>query len=103
MNQGVENESGHKKDDWPSLARSFRALAEENKGDPIKILDLLRSLEHLHQELREGVFQESLPDNRQRLYNLLKDIEVKGGWPYIPRMKLRSLIEKCLDPQDPQK
>jgi hypothetical protein len=39
------------------------------------------------------VFQVSLPDNRQALYALLKDIEEEGGWPYIDRMRLRSLLK----------
>jgi hypothetical protein len=38
------------------------------------------------------MFQVSLPDNRQALYALLKDIESQGGWPYIERMKLQSLL-----------
>jgi hypothetical protein len=33
-----------------------------------------------------------LPDNRQALYSLLKEIESKGGWPYIERMRLQSFV-----------
>jgi hypothetical protein len=55
-------------------------------------LALLRHLEELHKEIRDGVFQENLPDNRQRLYSLLKDIESEGGWPYIARMRLQALL-----------
>jgi hypothetical protein len=55
-------------------------------------LALLRQLEKLHKEVRDGAFQESLPDNRQRLYSLLRDIESEGGWPYIERMRLRELF-----------
>jgi hypothetical protein len=57
-------------------------------------LALLRTLESLHQEIRESVFQASLPDSRQALYALLKDMEATGGWPYIHRMKLQSFLEK---------
>ena len=38
-------------------------------------------------------FRDALPDNRQRLYRLLKDIEQEGGWPYIKRMQLLALLE----------
>jgi len=62
------------------------------QGDTIALLALLRQLEQLHREIRDGVFQESLPDNRQALYALLKDIESEGGWPYIERMRLQAYI-----------
>ncbi|MGL5084006.1 MAG: hypothetical protein ACRC8A_21175 [Microcoleaceae cyanobacterium] len=70
-------------------------------GDPLALLALLRTLESLHQEIRDSLFQETLPDNRQALYHLLREIESQGGWPYIPRMSLRSLQEKILD-QSPE-
>lgn len=93
MNKGIENESGQSLSDWQDVAEAIRALAGEHEGNPTELLALLRSLESLHEELREGLFQESLPNNRQRLYNLIKEIEANGGWPYIPRMKLRSLFK----------
>ncbi len=93
MNKGITTESGQSLLEWPELAEMFRAVAQTNKGNPTELLALLRSLENLHQELREGLFQESLPNNRQRLYNLLREIEANGGWPYIPRMKLASFLE----------
>lgn len=62
------------------------------QGDILAILALLRQLEKLHREVRDGIFQESLPDNRQALYSLLKDIEAEGGWPYIERMRLQNLM-----------
>jgi hypothetical protein len=93
MNQGIKKESGQSFSDWSNMAETFRALAKEHQGNPTELLALLRHLESLHQELREGLFQESLPNNRQQLYNLLKEIETEGGWPYIPRMKLRSFFE----------
>jgi hypothetical protein len=45
------------------------------------------------------LFQASLPDNRQALYALLKDIEESGGWPYVERLKLRSLLSNLPDPE----
>ena len=62
------------------------------QGDTVALLALLRQLEQLHRELRDGVFQESLPVNRQQLYSLLKDIESEGGWPYIERMRLQAFL-----------
>ena len=62
------------------------------QGDTIGLLALLRQLELLHREIRDGVFQASLPENRQGLYSLLREIESQGGWPYIERMRLQQLI-----------
>ncbi|MEM9924227.1 MAG: hypothetical protein AAF915_10840 [Cyanobacteria bacterium P01_D01_bin.50] len=62
------------------------------QGDILAILALLRQLEKMHREVRDGIFQESLPSNRQALYSLLKDIEAEGGWPYIERMRLQNLM-----------
>lgn len=93
MNINTESESiKNLHSDLRSFADSVRAIAENHQNDPIAILAILRTLESLHQELREGSFQKILPDNRQSLYSLLKDIETKGGWPYIPRLRLRYLL-----------
>uniref|UniRef100_B8HTW8 Uncharacterized protein n=1 Tax=Cyanothece sp. (strain PCC 7425 / ATCC 29141) TaxID=395961 RepID=B8HTW8_CYAP4 len=80
-----------------TIAQTVRDLAASYRGDSGKLLELLRLLESLHREVREEAFQEALPSNRQALYALLRDIERSGGWPYIPGMKLRSLLAK-LDP-----
>lgn len=86
----IESEKLHS--ELQSLAETVRTLAESCEGDSLLLLALLRTLESLHREVRDGLFQSSLPDNRQALYNLLKDIEASGGWPYIHRMKLRSIL-----------
>ncbi|MCY7272613.1 MAG: hypothetical protein LH702_02410 [Phormidesmis sp. CAN_BIN44] len=78
--------------DFEQIASSIKKLAEASKGDSTKLLALLRLLEGLHREVCEGLFQESLPDNRQALYALLRDIEAEGGWPYIRRLGLQSLL-----------
>jgi hypothetical protein len=75
-----------------TIAGTVRELAISHEGDNLAILNILRVLESLHQEIRDGLFQESLPDNRQALYKLLRDIETSGGWPYIHRMKLQWLL-----------
>lgn len=96
-----------------ALATEIRTLAKHRQGDTLAILELLRVLETLHREVQDNVFQPSLPDNRQALYALLRDIESQGGWPYIPRLKLQSLlasltpesagkpVTETLTPQDP--
>jgi hypothetical protein len=85
-------ESGQFSIELQDIASAIRALAQNFQGDSIALVSLLRHLEELHREIREGLFQASLPDNRQALYKLLKDIETEGGWPYIERMKLQALL-----------
>ena len=85
-------ESGQFSIELQDIASAIRALAQNLQGDSIALVSLLRHLEELHREIREGLFQASLPDNRQALYKLLKDIETEGGWPYIERMKLQALL-----------
>lgn len=75
-----------------SIAELLQTVAYRHQGDGVALLALLRVLEAAHREIRDSLFQESLPQNRQQLYTLLKDIEAEGGWPYIPRMKLQTLI-----------
>lgn len=75
-----------------ALAQRIEAVALNRRGDELALLELLRLLEQLHSQIRETWFQETLPTNRHRLYALLRDIEAKGGWPYIKRMPLRSLL-----------
>ena len=77
-----------------SIRRITWAIAQDHQGDSLSLLAILRLLEQVHQEIRDDLFQQSLPDNRQSLYKLLRDIETKGGWPYIYRMKLQSIMEK---------
>ena len=87
-------------DSLQDLSVVIRNLASHYQGDSLKLLALLRTLESLHQEVRENSFQAALPDNRQSLYSLLKDIETSGGWPYIHRMKLQFLLEKLQSASD---
>lgn len=76
------------------VSTTIRSLANHHQGDSLKLLALLRTLESLHQEVRENSFQAALPDNRQALYSLLKDMESSGGWPYIHRMKLQFFLSQ---------
>lgn len=75
------------------FVEDIRCLAQSYQGDAIAVLGLLRVLESLHREIRDGMFQECLPQNRQQLYALLRDIEAEGGWPHIPRMRVEALLQ----------
>ncbi|MDR9405198.1 MAG: hypothetical protein RI580_17400 [Halothece sp. Uz-M2-17] len=66
--------------------------AQEYQEDCLGLLMLLRVLEQLHWQIREKFFNPALPNTRQELYQLLRDIEENGGWPYIERSQLRSLL-----------
>ena len=77
-----------------SFAEEIRKLAKTAEGNTLDLLMILRTLEQLHQEIRENFFLASLPENRQQLYHLLREIEAEGGWPYIPRCSLKLLMEK---------
>lgn len=93
IDPNVKVESPEVGADLPAIALAVRTVAHRSEGDAISLLLLLRTLESLHTEIRDSLFQASLPENRQQLYALLRDIEASGGWPYIPRMRLRSLLE----------
>jgi hypothetical protein len=73
--------------------RVLLALAEGLDGDPVVLLDLLRRLEQLHRTIQDGAFRNSLPEDRNRLYQLLESMEDSGGWPYIPRLQLRTFLD----------
>ncbi len=62
-------------------------------NDPQRLLELLRTLEALHSDIRVNLLEPSLPNSRNDLYELLRDIDETGGWPYITRMKLRAFLQ----------
>jgi hypothetical protein len=82
-----------KNEPFQLIARSVQQEAIARKGDGLALLSLLRLLEALHRDIRETLFQDTLPTSRQDLYAFLRDIEASGGWPYIHRMKIRRLLE----------
>lgn len=71
-------------------------LAQTHQADSQALLTLLRSLELLHREICEQLFQPSLPDTRHQLYRLLREMDEAGGWPYIERLRLEDLLSKLL-------
>jgi hypothetical protein len=68
-------------------------LAQELEGQPEALLALLRRLEQLHRTIQDGPFRASLPEDRNRLFALLAEMERSGGWPYIPRLQLRTFLD----------
>jgi hypothetical protein len=92
MSDGKDFEPDQLRSGLQKISDTALQLAENHQGESLALLAILRTLERLHHEIRDGLFQESLPDNRQALYSLLRDIESSGGWPYIHRMKLQLLL-----------
>ena len=75
----------------PAL-KTLRELSELHRDDPESLLLILRDLEALHRDIQDDAFRESLPEDRQQLFALLKTMERSGGWPSIPRLQLRTFI-----------
>jgi len=72
---------------------SLEQLANHLHGQPEDLLDLLRRLEKLHRSIQDGPFRNSLPADRNDLFGLLAEMERSGGWPYIPRLQLRTFMD----------
>ena len=83
-----------------ALLNQIRQLADGCDRDCIQLLIILRGLEAVHREIREDLFQPALPDNRQALYALLRDIESEGGWPFINRMKLQEFLRRMIEAEE---
>lgn len=75
------------------LLGGLNALAAELDNNPEALLALLRQLEQLHRNLQDGAFRSSLPADRGQLFTLLRAMEQSGGWPYIPRLQLRTFMD----------
>ena len=76
-----------------SQLQQIEALAEQLGGDPEGLLTLLRQVEQLHRHIQDGPFRSSLPADRNHLVTLLQAMEQSGGWPYIPRLQLRTFMD----------
>jgi len=72
---------------------SLQALADGLEGQPEQLLELLRRIEQLHRTIQDGPFRSSLPADRNALFQLLSEMESSGGWPYIPRLQLRTFMD----------
>ena len=80
-------------DDLDTKVAALEQLAQVLKDDPQALLRLLRRLEQLHRSIQDGPFRASLPCGRNELFRLLEDMEHSGGWPYIPRLQLRTFMD----------
>jgi hypothetical protein len=78
--------------DLDAIAETIHNLVKQAEGDSTEILQILRFLEALHRKICDESFLATLPNRRRTLYNLLREIEAEGGWPYIPRMQLKTLL-----------
>lgn len=78
--------------EFQAICDEMRAIAQSHEGDCWALLAILRRLEHLHRQIREDLFQASLPSSRHQLYDILREIDESGGWPYIERAKLRAFL-----------
>jgi hypothetical protein len=76
-----------------ALLNQAADLAAELSGHPEQLLDLLRQVEQLHRTIQDGPFRSSLPADRNHLFSLLRRMEQSGGWPYIPRLQLRTFMD----------
>jgi len=79
------------------LSELVLSLAKDCQNDPNLLLGLLRTLEMLHRQVRLELFEPSLPNTRHSLYTFLKDMEERGGWPYIQRSKIQYLCANLLN------
>ncbi len=75
------------------LLTALEQLASRLEGDPEALLQLLRNLEQTHRAIQDGPFRSSLPADRNALFRLLSEMERSGGWPYIPRLQLRTFMD----------
>jgi hypothetical protein len=78
--------------DLSAIAETIYSFVNRAEGDSTEILQILRFLEALHRKICDESFLTTLPNRRRTLYNLLREIETEGGWPYIPRMQLKTLL-----------
>ena len=76
-----------------AISNRLWQLAQDQKGDPSGLLQILRVVEVVHKRIRDDLFQPALPTSRHELFNLLRDIETNGGWPHIYRMKINEICQ----------
>ncbi len=93
INRDRDGDNSPLDDALEEITQKIWSLAQECEGNSQQLLALLRLLEYLHRKVRAELFEPSLPDSRRAFYHLLREIEEKGGWPYIERMKLQTVLE----------
>ena len=76
-----------------TLLADVDAIAADLEGESAPLLTLLRQIEALHRRIQDGPFRTSLPADRHQFFTLLQAMETSGGWPYIPRLQLRTFLD----------
>jgi hypothetical protein len=76
-----------------ALLADVDAIAADLEDQPEQLLTLLRQIEALHRRIQDGPFRTSLPADRHQFFTLLQAMETSGGWPYIPRLQLRTFLD----------
>lgn len=76
-----------------TLLSEVDGIATELEGQSAQLLTLLRQIEALHRRIQDGPFRTSLPADRHQFFTLLQAMETSGGWPYIPRLQLRTFLD----------
>ena len=93
----ITTSDGRESESWDerlnAALATLQGLADEADGQPDALLLLLRRLEDLHRTIQDGPFRSSLPADRGELFDLLQSMEKSGGWPYIPRLQLRTFMD----------
>jgi len=93
----ITTSDGSESESWDerlnAALATLQGLADEADGQPDVLLMLLRRLEDLHRTIQDGPFRSSLPADRGELFDLLQSMEKSGGWPYIPRLQLRTFMD----------
>jgi hypothetical protein len=79
-------------EEMDEVYKSLMDSAKDRQGNCADLLELLRFLETVHGQIRDNYYVSSLPQNRGELYALLKEMEERDGWPFLPRTETRSLL-----------
>ena len=103
MKQDREENSASLDNLLTSSSSEIWHLAKQHSQDTLFLLSLLRNLEAIHRQIRTEMFEPSLPTTRNDLYQLVKDIEEKGGWPYIERMRLKDILKNLEESTENEK
>lgn len=96
MNYPQDCHSNQREEYLKEISTTVWTAAKDCQGDTHALLALLRTLECLHRDIREQLFEPSLPNTRNALANLLREIAETGGWPYIERMRLQALLQNLV-------
>jgi hypothetical protein len=71
--------------------------AEKNTEDTVELMSLLQFLEDIHEWLRDAYYMEALPTTRHELYVILQKMEQGGNFPKLPRVQMRTLLDRVCD------